>query len=88
MDPRRRNEDRDAAYIFYGMHPLLFDRTRRTVLLAGWLYDMETIFRICYIEPHFQFLLASWCLVADTRIWWITVGEPTLQGGSWVESVP
>ncbi|GMN74626.1 hypothetical protein TIFTF001_053884 [Ficus carica] len=37
------DDDRDAALVFYGMQPLLFDRTRRTVSLTGWLYDMESI---------------------------------------------
>ncbi|GMN60800.1 hypothetical protein TIFTF001_029884 [Ficus carica] len=78
------DEDRDAALVFYGMQPLLFDGTRRTVSLVGWLYDMESIFRICQIEAHLQVLLATRCLAVDARIWWITVGEPAMPGGTWV----
>ncbi|GMN60871.1 hypothetical protein TIFTF001_029964 [Ficus carica] len=54
MDPRRVDDDRDAAYTFYGMQPLVFDGTRYTVSLAGWLYDMEMIFRICHIAAYLQ----------------------------------
>ncbi|GMN68258.1 hypothetical protein TIFTF001_037315 [Ficus carica] len=43
--PRLMDEDRDAALVFYGMQPVLFDGTRKTVSLAGCLYDMELIFR-------------------------------------------
>ena len=50
MDPRRVDEDRDAAITFYEMTPLLFDGTRLTMSVAAWLYDMEKIFRICHIE--------------------------------------
>ncbi|GMN66405.1 hypothetical protein TIFTF001_035472 [Ficus carica] len=78
------DEDRDAALVFYGMQPLLFDGTRRTVSLVGWLYDMESIFRICQIEAHLQVLLATRCLAVDARIWWITAGEPAMPGGTWV----
>ncbi|GMN62602.1 hypothetical protein TIFTF001_031683 [Ficus carica] len=42
VDPRLMDEDRDAALVFYGMQPLIFDGTRQTVSLPGWLYDMET----------------------------------------------
>ncbi|GMN31553.1 hypothetical protein TIFTF001_044589 [Ficus carica] len=64
---RLMDEDRDAALVFYGMQPLIFDGTRQTVSLAGWLYDMETIFRICDIEARLQVLLASRCLARDAR---------------------
>ncbi|GMN70177.1 hypothetical protein TIFTF001_039220 [Ficus carica] len=37
--------DRDAAEVFYGIQPLLFDRTPRTVSIVAWLYDMEANFR-------------------------------------------
>ncbi|GMN30294.1 hypothetical protein TIFTF001_044445 [Ficus carica] len=30
------DDDRDAALVFYGMQPLLFDGTQRTASLAGW----------------------------------------------------
>ncbi|GMN66403.1 hypothetical protein TIFTF001_035464, partial [Ficus carica] len=74
MDPRRVEEDRYAAYAFNGMQPLLFDGTRRTVSLSAWLCDMEKIFHICHIEAHLQVSLASRCLVADARLWWMTLG--------------
>ncbi|GMN61374.1 hypothetical protein TIFTF001_030467 [Ficus carica] len=79
------DEDRDAALVFYEMQPLLFDGTHRTVSLAGWLYDMELIFRICHIEARLQVLLASRCLTGDARLWWMTLGEPALPGGSWAD---
>ncbi|GMN25201.1 hypothetical protein TIFTF001_047708 [Ficus carica] len=79
------DDDRDAALVFYGMQPLLFDGTQRTVSLAGWLYDMESIFRICHIEAHLQVLLATRCLAVEARIWWMTVGEPAMPGGTWVD---
>ncbi|GMN53175.1 hypothetical protein TIFTF001_022312 [Ficus carica] len=62
---RIMDDDRAAAYAFHGMLPLIFDKTRRTVSLAGWLQDMELIFRICHIEAHLQVLLASRCLAVD-----------------------
>ncbi|GMN65005.1 hypothetical protein TIFTF001_034084 [Ficus carica] len=68
MDPRRVDDDRDAAYTFYGMHPLIFDGTHQTVSLAAWLYDMEMIFRVCHIEAHLQVPLASRCLARDARL--------------------
>ncbi|GMN30328.1 hypothetical protein TIFTF001_041441 [Ficus carica] len=49
------DDDRDAALVFYGMQPLLFDGTRRTVSLTGWL------------------------------MWWITIGEPAMPGGTWAD---
>ncbi|GMN66047.1 hypothetical protein TIFTF001_035116 [Ficus carica] len=78
----RMDEDRDAALVFYGMQPLIFDGTRRTVSLVGWLYDMELICQICHIEVRLQVLLASQCLVGDARLWWLTLGEPTIPEGS------
>ncbi|GMN63687.1 hypothetical protein TIFTF001_032768 [Ficus carica] len=50
--------DRDAALVIYGMQPLLFDGTRRTV---------------------------SRCLAGDARLWWMTLGEPAIPGGSWAD---
>ncbi|GMN68679.1 hypothetical protein TIFTF001_037735 [Ficus carica] len=79
------DDDRDAALVFYGMQPMLFDGTQRTVSLAGWLYDMESIFRICHIEAHLQVLLATRCLAVEARVWWMTIGEPAMQGGTWVD---
>ncbi|GMN20683.1 hypothetical protein TIFTF001_045367, partial [Ficus carica] len=79
------DDDRDAALVFYGMQPLMFDGTQRTVSLAGWLYDMESIFGICHIEAHLQVLLATWCLAVEARVWWMTVGEPAMPGGTWVD---
>ncbi|GMN66027.1 hypothetical protein TIFTF001_035091 [Ficus carica] len=79
------DEDRDAAFAFYGMQPLIFDGTRQTVSLAGWLYDMEMIFRTCHIEARLQVLLASRCLAGDARLWWLTQGESAIQGGSWAD---
>ena len=77
------DEDRGAAYAFFMMSPLVFDGTRRTVTLAAWLHDVESIFRICHIPPHLQVPLASRCLAVDARLWWRTLGEQEAQGGSW-----
>ncbi|GMN51973.1 hypothetical protein TIFTF001_021110 [Ficus carica] len=85
MDPRRVDEDRYAAWIFQGMSTLLFDRTRKTVSLAGWLNDMETIFRVCHIEAYFQVVLASRCLAGNARLWWLTLGLPDVQGLAWAD---
>ncbi|GMN59402.1 hypothetical protein TIFTF001_028498 [Ficus carica] len=84
MDPRRVEEDRYAAYAFNGMQPLLFDGTHRTASLSAWLYDMETIFHICHIEAHLQVSLACRCLVADARLWWMTLGERAMPDRTWV----
>ncbi|GMN65134.1 hypothetical protein TIFTF001_034213 [Ficus carica] len=83
MDPDRVDKDRDTALVFYGLQPLLFDGTRRTVSLAAWLYDMELIFRICHIEARLQVSLASRCLVVDARLWWMMLGERAMPGRSW-----
>nr|GMN19783.1 hypothetical protein TIFTF001_045232 [Ficus carica] len=32
------------------MNPLLINGTRKIISLAGWLEDMEIIFRVCHIE--------------------------------------
>ncbi|GMN68285.1 hypothetical protein TIFTF001_037340 [Ficus carica] len=85
MDPRRVEEDRYAAYAFNRMQPLYFDGTRRTASLSAWLYDMELIFRICHIEAHLQVALASRCLIADARLWWMTIGERAMPGDTWVD---
>ncbi|GMN60055.1 hypothetical protein TIFTF001_029143 [Ficus carica] len=84
MDPRQV-DDRDAAYTFYGMQPLIFNGTRQTVSLAAWLYDMEMIFRIYHIKAYLQVPLASRCLARDARLWWMTLGERAMQGDSWAE---
>ncbi|GMN58491.1 hypothetical protein TIFTF001_027594 [Ficus carica] len=79
------DEDRDAAMAFFELRPLLFDGTQRTISLAGWLFDMETIFRICHIEAHLQVLLASRCLAGDAKLWWIAQGDQAIHGGSWAD---
>ncbi|GMN24692.1 hypothetical protein TIFTF001_040597 [Ficus carica] len=79
------DDDRDAALVFYEMQPLLFDGTQRTVSLAGWLYDMESIFGICHIEAHLQVLLATRCLAVEARVWWMTEGEPAMPEGTWAD---
>ncbi|GMN25503.1 hypothetical protein TIFTF001_051444 [Ficus carica] len=79
------DDDRDATLVFYGMQPLLFDGTQRTVSLAGWLYDMESIFGICHIEAHLQVLLATRCLAVEARVWWMTEGKPVMPGGTWAD---
>ncbi|GMN27760.1 hypothetical protein TIFTF001_044157 [Ficus carica] len=83
MDPDRVDEDRDATALFYESHPLLFDGTHRTASLSAWLYDMETIFHIYHIEAHLQVSLAYRCLVADARLWWITLGERAMPDRTW-----
>ncbi|GMN63823.1 hypothetical protein TIFTF001_032883 [Ficus carica] len=65
--------------------PIVIDRTRRTVSLAGWLNDMETIFRVCHIEAHFQVVLASRCLAGNARLWWLTLWLPDVQGLAWAD---
>ncbi|GMN70307.1 hypothetical protein TIFTF001_039351 [Ficus carica] len=50
VDLRRVDENCDTALVFHGMNPLLIDGTRKTISLAGWLEDMEIIFRVCHIE--------------------------------------
>ncbi|GMN26519.1 hypothetical protein TIFTF001_040878 [Ficus carica] len=77
--------DRDDASVFYEMQPLLFDGTRQTIALAGWLHDMESIFRIGHIEAYLQVPLARRCLVAGARIWWMIVGEPAIPNGTWAD---
>ncbi|GMN21314.1 hypothetical protein TIFTF001_048862, partial [Ficus carica] len=54
MDPVRVEEDREAVTSFYETFPLLFDGTRRTVPLAAWLYDMESIFSTSHIQARLQ----------------------------------
>ncbi|GMN64291.1 hypothetical protein TIFTF001_033359 [Ficus carica] len=85
MDPDRVDEDRDAALVFYELQALLFNGTRRTASLAAWLYDMESIFRIWHIEARLQVSLASRCLVADARLWWMTLGERAMPSRSWAD---
>ncbi|GMN69216.1 hypothetical protein TIFTF001_038267 [Ficus carica] len=57
----------------------------KTVSLAGWLNDMETIFRVCHIEAHFQVVLASSCLAGNAILWWLTLGLPDVQGQAWAD---
>ncbi|GMN27504.1 hypothetical protein TIFTF001_041045 [Ficus carica] len=83
MDPVRVEEDREAATSFYETFPLLFDGTRRTVPLAAWLYDMESIFSTSHIQARLQVSLASRCLRGDARTWWMTLGEPALPERTW-----
>ncbi|GMN18859.1 hypothetical protein TIFTF001_046859 [Ficus carica] len=84
MDPRRLEEDRYAIYAYNGMQPLLFGGTHWTVSLSAWLYDLEMIFHLCHIEANLQVSLASRCLIADLRLWWMTRGEWTLPERTWV----
>ncbi|GMN60416.1 hypothetical protein TIFTF001_029527 [Ficus carica] len=83
MNPARVDTDRDAVTSFYESHPLLFDGTRRSVSVAAWLYDMELIFHICHIEAHLQVSLASRCLIAAARLWWMTLGERQMPNRTW-----
>ncbi|GMN70123.1 hypothetical protein TIFTF001_039168 [Ficus carica] len=83
MDPVRVEEDREAVTSFYESFPLVFDGTRRTVSLAAWLYDMELIFRTSHIQARLQVSLASRCLRADARLWWMTLGEQAMPERTW-----
>ncbi|GMN70260.1 hypothetical protein TIFTF001_039304 [Ficus carica] len=83
MDPVRVEEDREAVTSFYESFPLVFDSTRRTVSLAAWLYDMELIFRTSHIQAPLQVSLASRCLRADARLWWMTLGEQAMPERTW-----
>ncbi|GMN18932.1 hypothetical protein TIFTF001_042786 [Ficus carica] len=83
MDPARVAEDRYSISSFYESHPLLFDGTRRTVSLAVWLYDTELIFRTSHIVERLQVSLASRCLVAEARLWWMMIGEKVLPYRTW-----
>ncbi|GMN59315.1 hypothetical protein TIFTF001_028394 [Ficus carica] len=35
------------------------------------------------VIAHLQVLLANRCLAMDARLWWRTIGEPEILGGSW-----
>ncbi|GMN19970.1 hypothetical protein TIFTF001_048683 [Ficus carica] len=83
MDPAQVEEDRRSVSAFYKLRPLLFDGTPRTVALSGWLYDLEMIFHLCHVEAHLRVSLASRCLAADARLWWMTIGEGTLPDRTW-----
>ncbi|GMN21620.1 hypothetical protein TIFTF001_045522 [Ficus carica] len=83
MDPAQVEEDRRSVSAFYKLRPLLFDGTPRTVALSGWLYDLEMIFHLCHVEAHLRVSLASRCLAADARLWWMTTGEGTLPDRTW-----
>ncbi|GMN25658.1 hypothetical protein TIFTF001_051456 [Ficus carica] len=83
MDPAQVAEDRGSITSFYKSKPLLFDGTRRTVSLSAWLYDTELIFRTSHIVERLQVPLASRCLVADARLWWMTHRERALPDHTW-----
>ncbi|GMN37900.1 hypothetical protein TIFTF001_042714 [Ficus carica] len=83
MDPAQVVEDRRSSTSFYKSQPLLFDGTRRTMSLSVWLYDTELIFRTSHIVERLQVSLASRCLVADARLWWMTHGERALPDRTW-----
>ncbi|GMN44758.1 hypothetical protein TIFTF001_013949 [Ficus carica] len=55
------------------------------IYVVGWLHDMESIFRICHIEAHLQVPLASQYLAVDARLWWMSLGESAIPGGSWAD---
>ncbi|GMN19033.1 hypothetical protein TIFTF001_046899 [Ficus carica] len=78
MDPDQIDADREAVAAFYGSRPLLYDGMRRSVSMSAWVYDMEMIFYTCHIEDRLQVSLASRCLIADARLWWMTLGEPQM----------
>ncbi|GMN34207.1 hypothetical protein TIFTF001_044879 [Ficus carica] len=83
MDPTRIDADRATVAAFYGSRPLLYDGTGRSVTVSAWLYDMEMIFYTCHIEDRSQVSLASRCLIADARLWWMTYGEQQLPSQTW-----
>ena len=83
MDPDQIDADREAVAAFYGSRPLLYDSTRRSVSMSAWVYDMERIFYTCHIEDRLQVSLASRCLIADARLWWMTLGEPQMPSRTW-----
>jgi hypothetical protein len=83
MDPAQVEEDRRSVSAFYESRPLLFDGTPRTVALSVWLYDLEMIFHLCHVEAHLRVSLASRCLAADARLWWMTTGEGNLPDRTW-----
>ena len=83
MDPARINADRATVAVFYGSRPLLYDGTGRSVTVSAWLYDMEMIFYTCHIEDRSQVSLASRCLIADARLWWMTYGEQQMPSRTW-----
>ncbi|GMN24436.1 hypothetical protein TIFTF001_051379 [Ficus carica] len=83
MDSARINADRATVAAFYGSCPLLYDGTGRSVTVSAWLYDMEMIFYTCHIEDRLQVSLASRCLIADARLWWMTYGEQQMPSRTW-----
>ncbi|GMN21019.1 hypothetical protein TIFTF001_050091 [Ficus carica] len=83
MDPAQVAEDQHLITSFYKSQPPLFDGTRQTVSLSAWLYDTELIFRTSHIVERLQVSLASRCLVADARLWWMTHGERALPDRTW-----
>ncbi|GMN30245.1 hypothetical protein TIFTF001_041420 [Ficus carica] len=84
MDPALVEEDRRSTTSFFASQPLFFDGTRQTVSLSVWLYDTELIFRTSHIVECLRVSLASRCLVADARLWWMTWGERALPERTWV----
>ncbi|GMN30159.1 hypothetical protein TIFTF001_050650 [Ficus carica] len=83
MDPARIDADRATVAAFYGSRPLLYDGTGRSVTVSAWLYDMEMIFYTCHIEDRSQVSIASRCLIADARLWWMTYGEQQMPSRTW-----
>nr|GMN28183.1 hypothetical protein TIFTF001_044208 [Ficus carica] len=83
MDPAQVEEDRRSTTSFFASQPLFFDGTRRTVSLSVWLYDTELIFRTSHIVERLRVSLASRCLIADARLWWMTWGERALPERTW-----
>ncbi|GMN65555.1 hypothetical protein TIFTF001_034628 [Ficus carica] len=83
MDPTRIDADRATVAAFYGSRPLLYDGTGRSVTVSAWLYDMEMIFYTCHIEDRSQVSLASRCLIADAKLWWMTYGEQQMPSRTW-----
>ncbi|GMN69468.1 hypothetical protein TIFTF001_038517 [Ficus carica] len=77
--------DREAISSFYEARPLYYDGTRQPVSLAAWLHDMELIFHLCHIEASLRVSLACRCLVADARLWWLTIGERALLSRTWAD---
>ena len=46
---------------------------------------MESIFTLSHMEAHLKVILATRCLAAEARMWWMTIGEPAMPGGSWAD---
>ncbi|GMN60100.1 hypothetical protein TIFTF001_029193 [Ficus carica] len=77
---------RHGTYTYVKLKVVLAERKLTTYVYAvGWLYDMESIFRIYHIEAHLQVPLASRCLAVDARLWWMSLGEPVIPKRSWAD---